>query len=89
MKSIILDGNKMTNKKETHIYLKEMMSLPDYYGHNLDALFDILTSSNSKLNISLINTNNLINYLDTYGENLIKVFKEASDENKNLIFHNE
>jgi ribonuclease inhibitor len=88
MKSIILDGNKMINKKETHIYLKKVMSLPDYYGHNLDALWDILTSSNSKLNISLINTNSLINYLDKYGENLIKVFKEASYENKNLIFHN-
>ncbi|MEA1975856.1 MAG: barstar family protein [Bacillota bacterium] len=89
MKNIILDGNKMTSKKETHIYLKEMMNLPNYYGHNLDALWDILTSTCYKQNISLINTHNLINHLNKYGENLIKVFKEASDENKNIIFHNE
>ena len=88
MKNIILDGNKMTNKKETHIYLKEIMNFPDYYGHNLDALWDILASTNYKQDISLINTNYLMNYLGEYGEQLIQVFKDAEHENKNIIFRN-
>ena len=40
---VILDGNYMSAKDEMHRYLKEKFQLPDYYGRNLDALYDCLS----------------------------------------------
>ena len=39
---IVLDASRMTSKEEAHAYLKEALSLPEYYGNNLDALHDCL-----------------------------------------------
>ena len=43
MKKIILDGNYLCNREVAHTYLQEKLELPDYYGKNLDALYDCLT----------------------------------------------
>ena len=39
---MVLDALQMQNRDEAHIYLKEMFRFPDYYGENLDALYDML-----------------------------------------------
>lgn len=43
MKKIVLDGNYLCNREAAHKYLQEVLALPDYYGKNLDALYDCLT----------------------------------------------
>ena len=43
MKQITLDGNKLADASLVHDYLKEMLAFPEYYGNNLDALYDCLT----------------------------------------------
>jgi ribonuclease inhibitor len=37
-----LDARRM-GRLQVHEYLMEMLPLPDYYGRNLDALYDCLT----------------------------------------------
>ena len=37
-----IDALKENERKEAHEYLKEVFSFPEYYGKNLDALFDCL-----------------------------------------------
>ena len=44
MRLLQLDMNKMGNEEEVHNYLTEQLGFPDYYGKNLDALYDMLTS---------------------------------------------
>ena len=39
---ITLDINEFKGKKKAHNYLKKALRLPDYYGKNLDALYDCL-----------------------------------------------
>ena len=41
--TIKLDGSLMIDRDALHDYLKLRLDLPDYYGKNLDALYDILT----------------------------------------------
>lgn len=43
MKTIIIDGKSINNKESFHKHLKLQMGLPEYYGNNLDALWDCLT----------------------------------------------
>ena len=40
MKRLYLDGNEL--KGPCHAYIKEALQLPEYYGKNLDALYDCL-----------------------------------------------
>ncbi len=43
MTTLLLDGSLYTTSKELHAALKRMLSLPDYYGLNADALHDCLS----------------------------------------------
>ena len=43
MKQITLDGNLLADAGKVHDYLKESLDFPEYYGKNLDALYDCLT----------------------------------------------
>jgi ribonuclease inhibitor len=40
---IILDGKKILTEEVFHTYIKKELDLPEYYGNNLDALWDCLT----------------------------------------------
>ena len=54
MKTITLDGKKI--KKKSHDYLKDVFDFPDYYGKNLDALYDCLTDIGVETEIHLVNS---------------------------------
>lgn len=42
MKRINLDFSRCEDRSDVHAYLKEQFGFPDYYGNNLDALYDVL-----------------------------------------------
>lgn len=44
MKTVTLDFSGRFGREEIQKYLKESFCFPDYYGNNLDALFDCLTN---------------------------------------------
>ena len=44
MRTITLDGQRMVSIQETHAYIEKKLEIHDYYGKNLDALWDSLTS---------------------------------------------
>ena len=71
-----LDGNLI--KKEGHDYLKEALNLPDYYGKNLDALYDCLTEIECEIE--------LVNAVDGVGD-IIDTFRDAADENQFLTIN--
>lgn len=68
-----LDGNQMVDMY--YAYLKTKLELPDYFGENLDALFDSLTEMVAE--ISIVNSNKM-------DEALLATFKDASSENSYL-----
>ena len=43
MQTIMLDGSQYASPRELHQALKRLLSLPDYYGMNADALNDCLS----------------------------------------------
>jgi RNAse (barnase) inhibitor barstar len=70
-----LDGKLI--KKEGHDYLASELNFPDYYGKNLDALYDCLCEI--KCEIELINS-------DEVDSDIIDTFKDAALENEFLTF---
>ena len=84
---IFLDCNKMTSKPEAHKYIKEMLKFPGYYGENLDALWDLLSTKSKVISIFLLNEEKLYENLGDYGKQMAEVFKEASAINTNMQFY--
>lgn len=84
MDKVKLNGNSMGTKELAHLYLKWKLELPDYYGENLDGLWDILSSQSEPLEITLYNKDKLVGHLGEYGESIINLLNDVSDENKNI-----
>ena len=76
---ITLDAAKMTERTQAHCYLKEALSLPDYYGGNLDALYDCLTDL-GETEIHFVN----LDAAPSYFSRILPVFREAEEENEKL-----
>lgn len=82
MKKVILDCEKLLSRKQAHLYLAEKLDFPDYYGKNLDALYDCLTEL-GECTIVLEGTDNLRGS-EGYGTKVLKVLREAADANPGL-----
>ena len=65
-----LDGKLI--KQQGHDYLMDALSLPEYYGKNLDALYDCLTEMECE--IELVNAGEV-------DKDIIETFKDAANEN--------
>ena len=72
---MILDA-KLINQ-QGHDYLMEALNLPDYYGKNLDALYDCLCEMECE--IELTNSCEI-------DKDILDTFQDAADENKFLKF---
>lgn len=84
MKHVILDGKEMISIDAAHEYLADKLNLPDYYGRNLDALWDILSTISDSIHIELVNEDKLICNLGGYAQLLLKVMHEAAEFNMNI-----
>ena len=51
MRTIMLDGSLYASRKDLHLALKRLLSLPDYYGLNADALTDCLSERCETVNL--------------------------------------
>ena len=76
----VLDASRMREKEAAHAYLRQMLSFPEYYGNNLDALYDCLT----ELDETEILFVNLEEAAQSDFPKLLSVFREAEEENPNL-----
>lgn len=78
-----LDGERVAGGTALHAYLREALELPDYYGNNLDALFDCLTELGEPTVLRLTRAGALED-LGSYGRALLDTLRDAEEENPNL-----
>ena len=79
MKQIHLDGNFLCDIVHAHEYLKELLEFPEYYGKNLDALYDCLTDlENVEITITAPAEDGAI------FQKILRVFKAADRANDSI-----
>ncbi len=87
MPEYLLDGERMTNQKKLHKYMRKTLELPVFYKDDLNSLYECLTTYVKKdTKIILINREYMQSSLEAYGKTLVDVFKKADANNEKLTF---
>ncbi len=84
MRYIKLDAEEMKSRKGAHEYLAAKLKFPDYYGNNLDALYDCLTEVAADTSVTVPGKISEKGYLGDYGEKMLAAFRDAAEANKSL-----
>lgn len=79
---IKIDCKKIKTQEAFHSFMKRRFDFPNYYGENLDALWDCLTEKRD-LHIKLIDSRWLIYNLGDYGQKILDLFQDLKEENDN------
>ena len=75
---ITIDGLSIKKKEDFYEHLKKELSVPEYFGNNLDALYDFLTEQPDILQIEFLHYNKLQIHLGTFFcQKLLKVLQDA------------
>ncbi len=85
MTHIILDGAKIRDREGLHDLLSDRLNLPEWYGRNLDALYDCLTDL-TEVTVFLRNAGDMTGALGDYGDKVLRVFRDAAAENTGFGF---
>ena len=80
----IIDVSKVSSTEEFHEIVAQDMRLPDYYGYNLDALYDMLTVWGEPCEIFFRYMRQMEERLPDFAGRLRRVCRDAMEENENV-----
>lgn len=80
--TIVLNGAELTDRETAHAYLARMLSFPDWYGNNLDALYDCLTEM-GPCTILLLGADAL-RRAGGYGAKILSTLEDAARDDPDL-----
>ena len=86
MKQVLLDGSELFTAEQVHAKLAGELAFPEWYGKNLDALYDCLTDVGEQTHICLANFAELEEHLGRKAGALRRVLRDACDDNPCLSF---
>lgn len=84
MAEIRLDGREIAAIEEVHNRFAQALSLPEWYGRNLDALFDCLTELGEDVTVRLFRRETLEDRLGRRGRALVRLLRRAAAENPHI-----
>ena len=84
MKEIILNGRLLTTKNRMYDQFDEVFDLPEYFGNNLDALWDVLNETSEPMTIHFTYVTKFLEETGTYGESVLRFFRELEEKNKHV-----
>lgn len=80
----ILDGTAIHTPEELHRAIAGVLHFPDWYGGNLDALHDCLTSLPAPVELEIHGSDSLARALGCYTARLRRVLRDSAAENPML-----
>ena len=82
MEEKIIDCTKIHSQEDLHEMFRQILCFPDWYGGNLDALYDCLTEISGK--VRLLDWEVVEDRLGAYGKKAKKVIAAAAVHNTDL-----
>ena len=82
--TVFLNGKEMCSRQALHDHLKQQLNLPDYYGRNLDALYDCLTERSEPTELLLADFACCREALGKYADALLSTLYHAALHNPQL-----
>ena len=82
MEEKIIDCARIHNREDLHAVFREALTFPEWYGNNLDALYDCLTEISGK--VRLLDWETAEVRLGDYGKKAKKVIAAAALRNTDL-----
>ena len=84
MKTIYIDFTDLGDYEDFYAQLKEKLTLPEFFGDNLDALYDFLTGFvEMPLHLEFVNMS--VEQLEVF-EDLLLTLEDADDELEDFTF---
>lgn len=80
----VVDLNGVCDRKGLHDRIQEALPLPDYYGRNLDALYDTLTEFGSGWKVVFTGCGLITESLPAYMDALKRLCRQAQEELEDL-----
>ena len=79
-----IDLSEVYEPADFHRKLSEAMPLPDYYGNNLDALYDVLSGIGESCVMQFQHMEQMEGRLPEYVGKIKRVFFDLMSENENI-----
>lgn len=89
MAEIVLDGLEIRSAEAVHDRFAQALALPEWYGRNLDALFDCLTERQEPVSVRLLHRDVLEDRLGRRGRALVRLLRRAAEENPQVTLSEE
>ena len=77
MQHYVIDCREISSREELHRLLAETLSFPEWYGHNLDALYDCLTEIGAPTHLVLLGWDDNL----PFSPGFLSVFEDAQLDN--------
>ena len=84
MRKYTIDGAAMLSRADAHAELARALELPEYYGANLDALWDCVSTMDAE--VALVHPAPMLDALKVYGCTLLETLYEAAESNSSFRF---
>ena len=81
VKTYVLEGKLLQSRESAHQHLAQALELPEYYGMNLDALYDCLTEMGP---CTILLRDAALLQADGYGARVLAVLWRSALENPSL-----
>lgn len=80
----VIDLKDVQSKEDFHDRIEEGFDCPDYYGRNLDALYDVLTDEVEDVEIYFTNAADMAENMDKYYDAFVEMCEEVQQDYENI-----
>lgn len=84
MKKCVINGSTSLSRAELHENIAKSLDFPEWYGKNLDALYDCLDDISEETVIEITDFEALRENYGKYALRLVKVILDVCEENENI-----
>ncbi len=78
METIRLDGARLRDREEAMELLDQALTLPEWWGRNLDALYDCLADLGRPVRLEVFRRETMVE--TPFGRRLLRVLEDAAEE---------